>query len=399
MSQHHIGGSERHRFTTDIIVLGTKPTNKYNTYCVCKACDEKLSWEETLKNLITNKKNIIRNHLKNCEHFRAKRGSEETVRSYLDDMNDETSSISSIPLMPKKLRKKASKSNIMSNFIVKDVATTNQATQKFFKFLNPALTLPTRRALLNRILDAEWNNFIKSREQKLEGDGIGVTLAFDGWKNILKQNIFGSLFILSNGEVQVWEVIDISSERERMIDIIPKIEKMISDTSIIGAKLLAIVSDSVPAYTATRRRLRLQYSEIVLSLASLINNEKVLAMCQIRASINFSQRKQQVHTYNTMYNQSSASLIGKTIDVQNEFEADLDEEHNELYNIELSNLEDWKNQLCDWEQMLTDEEVARLEGEKEERDNHDNMESDLLSNYKHPAVDDNAKWKLESLFS
>ncbi|CAG8479955.1 10278_t:CDS:1, partial [Cetraspora pellucida] len=75
-----------------------------------------------------------------------------------------------------------------------------------------------------------------------------------------------------------------------------------------------------------------------------------------------------------MYNQSSTPPISETIDVQNEFEADLNEEHNRLYDIEPSNLEDWKNQLCDWEQMLTDEKVARLEGEEEEHDNYNNME-------------------------
>ncbi|CAG8816060.1 2564_t:CDS:1, partial [Gigaspora rosea] len=50
--------------------------------------------------------------------------------------------------------------------------------------------------------------------------------------------------------------------------------------------------------------------------------------------------------------------------------------------------------------MLIDEEVARLEGEEEERDNYyDNMGSDLLSNYTHPAIDERAKWDLASLFS
>ncbi|CAG8566581.1 7433_t:CDS:2, partial [Gigaspora rosea] len=108
----------------------------------------------------------------------------------------------------------------------------------------------TNQATRDRILDAEKNNFIKSREQKIKDDFIGVTLAFDRWKNILKQNIFGSLFILSNGEVQIWEAVDVSSEREQMIDIIPKIEKMINDASNLGAKLSAIVSDSAPAYAA-----------------------------------------------------------------------------------------------------------------------------------------------------
>ena len=89
MSRRHTGGIKKHRFTTDIIVLGTKPTNKYNTYCVCKACDNVLGRDETLKNTITNKKNIVRNHLKTCEHFRAKLGSEEAVSKYCNKTDNE----------------------------------------------------------------------------------------------------------------------------------------------------------------------------------------------------------------------------------------------------------------------------------------------------------------------
>ncbi|CAG8730757.1 10010_t:CDS:2 [Cetraspora pellucida] len=672
MSRHHTGSPERHRFTNDIIVLGTKPTNKYNTYCVCKACDEILGREETLKNPITNKKNIVRNHLKNCEHFHVKKGLEEAVKIYcnktddeeqasqtsikhqnadtlVDNMNDETFSVSSTPSTPKKQRKKPLNSNTISNFIVKDVSvkdkpkferlllqmtisngwafkwTTNQATWEFFEFLNPALTLPARHALLNCILDAERNNFIKSHEQKLREDVIR--------KNILKQNIFGLLFILSTGEVQVWEAIDVSSERERMIDIISKIKKMINDASNIGTKLLAIVSDSASAYSAARvhsyfiGKLRVlqkqtyskyialicpgntrwnsyfycfkslikswqalrnlattfespltydsnneesnssdelylpqnitlillndnfwqsitqlsslllpycgalnslqsdtarlynmlqafggilrmwqeysdyslaqhiiqrleqrwkQWKQPLLLLAFLLNpniyiswfnaNNKNLnftylaqfvtyyykawfghqpicilleledyrkqkypfdsatykqfgknilgfwefasfsskelgplalhlfEICVNAASVerlwssmgfihtNCQNRltRKQVHTYNIMYSQSSAPPIGEAI--PNKFEADLDEEHNELYDIEPSNLENWKNQLHDWEQMLTDEETARLEDKEEEHDNYyDSIESDLLSDYTHPVVDDKAK--------
>ncbi|KAG9297781.1 hypothetical protein G9A89_011296 [Geosiphon pyriformis] len=39
----------------------------------------------------------------------------------------------------------------------------------------------------------------------------------------------------------------------------------------------------------------------------------------------------------------------------------------------LITLDDWKNQLRNWEQILIDEEIARLENEKAERDNNGNM--------------------------
>ena len=79
-----------------------------------------------------------------------------------------------------------------------------------------------------------------------------MVLAFDGWKNILNQHIFGSLFILSSGEILIWETSDISSERERLIEVAPKIAGLIQETKSLNIKLNAIVSDSAPAYAAAR---------------------------------------------------------------------------------------------------------------------------------------------------
>ena len=54
----------------------------------------------------------------------------------------------------------------------------------------------------------------------------------------------------------------------------------------------------------------------------------------------------------------------------------------------------------EWEEMLKDEELARLEEEEELRNNSNvGMEGDLLSEYIHPAIDKKAKWELKNLFS
>ncbi|CAG8559322.1 18206_t:CDS:2 [Cetraspora pellucida] len=250
MAQRHTGGPEKHRFTKDIIVLGVKTTNKYNTSCICKACDDAFGRDEALNETFTNKKNVVRNHLKKCKYFRAKLGSQEVVNDYYDNCtSDITSGVSSTTSKStKKSRKRPSNSSSMSKFIVKDIATKDKLR---FEQLLFRMTISNGWSILsNRILDAERINYIKSQEQKLKEDSIGVTLAFDGCKNILNHHIFGSLFILSTGEVQIWEAIDTSSERERMIEIIPKIENMIRDALSMKAKLLAIVSDSAPAYAA-----------------------------------------------------------------------------------------------------------------------------------------------------
>jgi len=126
------------------------------------------------------------------------------------------------------------------------------ATLEFFQFLNPFLVLPKRKALSNRILNRETENLNVLRDEKLKNDKIGVVLAFDGWKNILNQHIFGSLFITSSGEILIWEASDISTERERLIEVVPKIEGVSQEINKLGIKLNAIVSDSAPAYAGAR---------------------------------------------------------------------------------------------------------------------------------------------------
>jgi hypothetical protein len=129
----------------------------------------------------------------------------------------------------------------------------NQATLDLFEFLNPNLILPGRKVLSNRILSDETKSLDLLRNEKLNNDKVGVTLAFDGWKNVLNQHIFGALFITSSGEILIWKASDVSNERERMIEIIPKIEDLIKDArDNLGAKVIAIISDSAAAYAGAR---------------------------------------------------------------------------------------------------------------------------------------------------
>ncbi len=61
------------------------------------------------------------------------------------------------------------------------------------------------------------------------------------------------MFITSSDEILIWKASDISSERERMIEIIPKIEGLIKDAKDnLDAKVIAIISDSAAAYARAR---------------------------------------------------------------------------------------------------------------------------------------------------
>ncbi len=48
---------------------------------------------------------------------------------------------------------------------------------------------------------------------KAQEDSYGVTLAMDGWTNVVNQSILESVLITSSGEVLVWQATDISGER------------------------------------------------------------------------------------------------------------------------------------------------------------------------------------------
>ncbi|PKK61470.1 hypothetical protein RhiirC2_791757 [Rhizophagus irregularis] len=131
----------------------------------------------------------------------------------------------------------------------------NQATLDLFEFLNPHLILPGQKVLSNRILNNETESINKLRNEKLSNDQIGVILAFDGWKNAS----------------------DISSERECMIEIIPKIEDLIKDAGVdLGAKVIAIISDSAAAYAGTTTSVRISSYYFLTTSASFKQAYKVL---------------------------------------------------------------------------------------------------------------------------
>ncbi|GBC05480.1 hypothetical protein RclHR1_06250002 [Rhizophagus clarus] len=99
--------------------------------------------------------------------------------------------------------------------------------------------------------------------EKLALDRIRITLSFDGWTNICKQELMGSILMLSKGQPYAWKVTDISNKRATTLEVINKIEEMVLKINELHIPLLAIVTDSAPAYNAARKRLRIQHRNTV----------------------------------------------------------------------------------------------------------------------------------------
>ena len=128
----------------------------------------------------------------------------------------------------------------------------NKEIQEIFHYLNPGLKLPGRKSLGERILNNESRTLEAEVTKKLKEDSVGVTLAFDGWTNVLNQNILGSVFITSVGEVIIWKAVDVSDELERWREVMEKTEIMFKEIDKMGVNLISVVTDSAPSYAAAR---------------------------------------------------------------------------------------------------------------------------------------------------
>lgn len=82
-----------HRLTKYITIICKQ--NKCNTTAICKACVELLSYEDALKNSFTNKKQQVKNHLKNCPQFLQKIGNKKAVEEIINLSDDESEQVKS----------------------------------------------------------------------------------------------------------------------------------------------------------------------------------------------------------------------------------------------------------------------------------------------------------------
>ncbi|RGB24490.1 hypothetical protein C1646_676341 [Rhizophagus diaphanus] len=404
---------KNYRLIEYIKVLGKQ--NLWNTYAVCLACSENLEENELKNHTFTNKKPQVKNHLKNCVYFREKVGEQEEVDAIINLTDNENEEI--------------------------------------------------------------------ARQKRLRTD-------------------------VDSGEILIWKASDISSERECMIEIIPKIEDLIKGADELSTKVIAITSDSAATYSGAQRRLRLEYPNIVFlpcfahqcqlaicdifkesltlktasakaitaaayfkngnnsyfigklrdmqkelynkyysimvsgetrwnshyfcfkslvrSKQALQNlaiqhehpqltpeNDKVLSINKLHASINFSFRKKELQKNQAEFLDLNAKpvetefsnlqiLDGDSAEVLQQNPVD-NNNNDDDGNVESENdiltSERWERELAEWDEMLIEEEVSRLGEEEALRDNPSSLRGDLLTEYTHPAIDTRAKWQLKTLFS
>ena len=91
--------------------------------------------------------------------------------------------------------------------------------------------------------------------QSIASNQNGVTLTFDSWTNVKKENILGVVLMTHRGDTLIWDAIDCSEQRIRTSDVVSKIQVILKSTEE-KAKVIAVVSDSAASYASARRHMQ-----------------------------------------------------------------------------------------------------------------------------------------------
>ena len=83
-------------------------------------------------------------------------------------------------------------------------------------------------------------------------DKIGLTIAFDGWTNVVHQSILGAVLITSGGRSLVWGAEDMSGVRKTAADAIEQIQRWLAKSQEKELSVICVVTDSAGEYTAAR---------------------------------------------------------------------------------------------------------------------------------------------------
>ncbi|CAG8662633.1 17122_t:CDS:2, partial [Cetraspora pellucida] len=263
------------------------------------------------------------------------------------------------------------------------------------KYKNPNLVIPSHHTLEGHVIKNATQKLYLELALKAINDNIGVLLAFDGWKNILKQNIFETVLITSSGEVLIWNVKDISIELERTINIMFKVEKLLKelkDQQIKEQPLLILSFLLYPDICLTRFKLPINgitYAEI---------------------------GKWIIYYYCAWFGNSPKKIIAKLQDYQDELFPFSKNEWNffkgVILNVSIERLfssigffhtktRNWLSSrvLDTWFSMIEDKEnTNQLYYENDELDMTNSTTSQNLLNTTHSTDNQSAKWQLEDLF-
>ncbi|GBC10038.1 hypothetical protein RclHR1_00930016 [Rhizophagus clarus] len=282
--------------------------NKSNKYAVCRACISIIGKDEAYKLKFTNTKKECARHIKNYQNF-AQKYSPQQITKLLDDAakdgvkskppqkrcctesssessdNDNDDSILEQNKNNNNLKETSNLDGItLDNYIFSLTIIQEQKLEQFlldvtvscglafqwikdpavkslFNWLNPMITLPSRKVLSGRILKDATDKVSTKLLDNAKDDLFGVILAFDGWKNMVRQHIFGIILITSTGKMIIWKAINCDGNRGTANEIIQITQQLFAELNQENIKVNGLVTDSVSENASARKQLQLLYRD------------------------------------------------------------------------------------------------------------------------------------------
>ncbi|CAG8821603.1 27258_t:CDS:1, partial [Racocetra persica] len=298
------GGKPPHQLSEYFYVIPNEWANKSNRKYICLACMEAVGrdfalQDESLK--ITNTLCYCANHLKDCSYFAAKHSSKQiqniinlatsstsnkhvAISQIKEDDDDSILTMSThsfnLLLAFNENLSSSKRQTVLSQYIGHPLNTSevskferlvlraiisasiafwwieNPEVKELFHFISPYLKLPNRRSLSNRILMNTTNKVQTTIKELVCKDKIGITIAFDGWRNVVNEELMGVVFITSSGETLIWSAENISIERQRKEEVISRIHDLFEKTKKLNIRANCLVTNSARSYAAAHRCLR-----------------------------------------------------------------------------------------------------------------------------------------------
>jgi hypothetical protein len=303
-------GRRAHFLTPYIVVLhAVKKANKSNKYAVCRACISVIGKDEAYKAKFANTKKECARHIKNCTSFAQKyspkqiekllddaakdgaklkqnkpprkRSRTESVLSSSDESSDNNNSISGQTRTSDNNDNDGEKSSSLNevtldNYIFRPLTLIQEqkleqlllnvtvscgfafrwiedpVVKKLFHWLNPMIILPSRKVLSGRILKNATKEVSTKLLDNAKKDSFGITLAFDGWKNVARQHLFGIVLITSTGEMIIWKTIECGGNRGTANEIIRITQELFTELDQEEIKINGLVTDSASENTSAR---------------------------------------------------------------------------------------------------------------------------------------------------
>ncbi|RIB18063.1 hypothetical protein C2G38_2185634 [Gigaspora rosea] len=217
-------GKPPHRLSDFIIVL-EENANKSNKYCICRECILGSLYAEAEKHKFANTQELVHRYLKDCIYFKQKYS--KSKQQEILEKPDKSISVTSNPIQEesddnsKASSSKSSTASVRKNVIdcyclrplnedqqkhfeqhiLKATVSCcwafswveNPEVKALFQFIHSLIKLPSRKNLSGQILAESTQKITKSTKEIAKNDKNGVTLAYNGWK-ILKKNQFLEAF-------------------------------------------------------------------------------------------------------------------------------------------------------------------------------------------------------------